>query len=447
MNLPAACAFWERRKVRRALVALGALIVLCVLANAVRRALCGSTEFRAFREIVQVGLVEGKDHYTHIAHVRAYGPPFVILWSPFGLFPLGRTPDPDNALTGTTAWQVAQLTLSAAAALLLMAAMTVWSARFIASACDRERRWRACLAAGVWFASGGLMFNSIVRCETDMIVVFLVAAAMALMLAEGRDWEGGFCLGVATAFKLTPGLFGVYLLCRRKWGALAGMAVGGVVCAVVLPVLTWGFEGAYERYHSWVTNVMLPLAKEGPEAFIDRPYRRTNQSLTAATVRYLSAYNAGRQSRPHYVNVAGLSVGTARKVATGLKLLVLAALLACWLGVSGSCSHELEGALFALAPPGMLLLSDVSVGGHLAILAVPVGVLAAFCLRRQGERAAAAASWGMPAALFVTYLIAVPTLKELSAGTLGVLAIFGLLLFTVRTLVREGRAIAPMHAD
>jgi hypothetical protein len=428
MNLRGFCRWWRRKAFRGIVFVLMGAAVLFVVVAGVERVFYGSSEFMGFREIVQVGLVLDRDHYQHIPHVRAYPPFFAIFWSPFGLLPVGSLPDKNNVMEETSVAEQWQIGLSASALLVLMTAMTFWAVRCIAAACAQDHCWPSCFTVLLWLLSGGLMLNSIIRCETDMFVLMLVAGAMCLLFVHERGWAGGLLLGVAAVLKLTPGLFGLYLLCRRRWRAVGGMLLAGVICAAMLPAMAWGIEGAVARHRSWVEDVLLPYAQTGPEEFITRVYRRTNQSLTAATVRYLTPYNAASRRHPHYVNVVDLPMKTAQAVATVLKAAVMGALLFAWLAAPRDCGRELQLALFALVPVGMLLLSDVSVGGHFAIVAVPLGVLAGHCFRHPEGREASVLSWGVVTAFALVSLMAVDVLKELSVATLGAVTLLGLVL-------------------
>jgi len=458
MNLAGFCRLCEVKALRVALIGVFAAAILFVVVSGTERALRGSSEFRGFRRIVQVAVVEDKDHYGVIGHLRAYPPFFAIFWVPFGVLPVGDLPD--DVLQGTSLSQQLQFGASAALLLSVMMAFTVWAVRSVTRASAgcletdeasdavglerRASRWRAwCRPSLLWLLSGGLMMNSIVRCETDMFVVMLVAGSMCLMFAREKPWEGGALLGVAAALKLTPGLFGVYLLCRRKWKALAGMAVAAFACAAVLPTVLWGFEGNVARHRSWAEKVLIPYATEGPECFIEHAYRRANQSLKAAVVRYLTDYNAGRLSHPRYVNVAHLTMSSARRVALVLKVLVLGLLVAAWTLAPASPEGELGPMLFALVPTGMLLLSDVSVGGHMAILVIPFGALMGFCFRHEGERVASRASWVLLCGAGLAHLIALERLKELSVGTAAVVATFAATLYIAWWVWRRRPAAAP----
>jgi hypothetical protein len=429
---------WARKGVRRTLLALMVLAGLAIAGLAAQRALGGSSEFMAFRQIVQVSLVENKDHYKEIPHIRAYPPFFAIFWTPFGSFPVGVISESDKPPVNATLGQQLQLGASAAAVALIMAAFTLWAVRCIASACRPigPEQTPSCLPALIWILAGGLMLNSVVRIETDMFVVMLVAGGMWLIFARARNWEGGALLGIAAAFKLTPALFGIYLLCRRNWRGAAGMILGGFVCSVVMPLMVWGWQGGYQRTRSWVDVVVSPIASEGPE-FIGRAYRSTNQSLRAAAVRYLTRYNAGTGAREHFVNVANMSEDAVGAVVNALRLVILALLVVAWLLPRANADRELELVLFALVPPAMLLLSDVSVGGHYAIAAVPLGVLAAHCLRHTGEPLARRLTWCVLAAFLLMTLMAVRPLKELSVATAGALVLYAVGLWLAWHLYRR----------
>lgn len=86
-----------------------------------------------------------------------------------------------------------------------------------------------------------------------------------------------------------------------------------------------------------------------------------------------------------------------------------------WTLTPARADRHLGMALFALVPPGMLQLSDVSLGGHLAILLIPFGALVAFCFRHEGRRIGTVVSWGVLMLLGLTSYVAL----RLRAGSAG----------------------------
>lgn len=160
-------------------------------------------------------------------------------------------------------------------------------------------------------------------------------------------------------------------------------------------------------------------------------------------MRYLTHSNAGKENRPRYLNVADLPMSTVNAIATGLKALILAGLVVAWVVPRPRATPGLEVVLFALVPLGMLLLSDVSHGSHLAILAVPLGGFVAVAHLHAAEALGKRMTWGILAGFLAANLIAVRSLKEMSVATLAMFILYGLGLYVAYRLVRAERA-APV---
>jgi len=390
-------AWTETPRRRSAIVA--ALVVLTCLAFGltVRRAMRGSSEFRGFQAISLGVLLEGKDQYRDLGHVRAYPPFFGIAFFPFAMF--GRS-DSGRAIGAALFFAANILLYTWAAALLIRGASARPGGEDMSPPCgDRDTGARpAPICTGslegrllvlIWLLMLPIWACVALRCESDVLVLFPLCAALYLITA-GRQATGGLLLGFAASFKVIPALFGVFLLCRRRWRAALGMAAGGLVFTVILPVLVWGPRGAWDRHLSWKEHVIGPYHEKGARGLIGRPYRSANQSLTAVAFRYLTPVNAGRSSRPFRVNFLSLDDGTAASVAKAMKALIGLGLVALWIGVrkegadrSQSGAHTARNGrngvafalLYATVPPGMLLLSGVSLTTHHLLLLIPVGVL------------------------------------------------------------------------
>lgn len=68
--------------------------------------------------------------------------------------------------------------------------------------------------------------------QVNMLLLTLVTADLLFGVARGR-WWGGVGIGLATAIKLTPGVFILYLLVTRRWRE-AGTAIAAATGATVL---------------------------------------------------------------------------------------------------------------------------------------------------------------------------------------------------------------------
>jgi len=67
--------------------------------------------------------------------------------------------------------------------------------------------------------------------QVNTLLLTLVAGDVLFGVARGRRWAG-VGIGLATAIKLTPGVFILYLLVTRRWRA-AGVAIGTAAAATV----------------------------------------------------------------------------------------------------------------------------------------------------------------------------------------------------------------------
>ena len=80
--------------------------------------------------------------------------------------------------------------------------------------------------------------------QVNVFLLAVVAFDVLFGVARGRRW-GGILIGLATAVKLTPGIFIVYLLVTRRWRAAitasAAAAAATLLAAAVMPHESWVF--------------------------------------------------------------------------------------------------------------------------------------------------------------------------------------------------------------
>lgn len=170
-------------------------------------------------DYVQPDRVQGELYFTY--------PPFAaLLLRPFAGLPIGTTIAIFTALT-----------------LVAVAVTTWWLVAPVA-----ERR-----AVPRWFAVGlavplVLMVEStretITFGQINMWLVLLILADLLFAVPRNSRWAG-VGIGLATALKLFPGIFIVYLLATRRWraAAMASVAAAGatLLAAAVAPTDSWRF--------------------------------------------------------------------------------------------------------------------------------------------------------------------------------------------------------------
>ncbi len=139
------------------------------------------------------------------------------------------------------------------AALSFPAARAAWSALTAALAfaaalwMDRRVGARGPLAVPLaWLCLLQPLSQELSHGQVDALVLVLALAAFD---AEDRGWEvpAGVLVALAAALKAAPIVLAVDWLLRRRWRALAGVALGAALLAVA-PVPTYGWSGALQQH-------------------------------------------------------------------------------------------------------------------------------------------------------------------------------------------------------
>jgi alpha-1,2-mannosyltransferase len=108
--------------------------------------------------------------------------------------------------------------------------------------------------------------------QVNLLLLFLVAADLLLLVRKGNRF-GGIGIGIATAIKLTPGIFIVYLLVTRRWRAAA-------VASAAAATATWlAATFAPDASRVFWTDAMWNTDRVGNTAFV------SNQSLNGLVSR------------------------------------------------------------------------------------------------------------------------------------------------------------------
>ncbi|SIR92643.1 alpha-1,2-mannosyltransferase [Micromonospora avicenniae] len=108
--------------------------------------------------------------------------------------------------------------------------------------------------------------------QVNMLLLFLVAVDLLRLLPRGNRWAG-VGIGLATAIKLTPGIFIVYLLVTRRWRAAVTSMVTAAAATLVAAAL---FPDASREF--W-TEALWNTGRVGELAFV------SNQSLRGVVAR------------------------------------------------------------------------------------------------------------------------------------------------------------------
>ena len=96
----------------------------------------------------------------------------------------------------------------------------------------------------------------------NILILFMVVLAVDAW-TRGRDWLGGFALGLAITCKVTPALFLPYFLYKRSWKMLVATSVAILVFMFVVPVVVLGPDLASQCLGSWWHRIISPYVSGG----------------------------------------------------------------------------------------------------------------------------------------------------------------------------------------
>jgi alpha-1,2-mannosyltransferase len=201
---------------------------------------------------------DGGSLYDYLLPQNTYGftyPPFAALT----MLPMAVTP-----------WHVA-IAISS----VLTAATTVVVVYWLIEPIARRWSWPTWYAVALTLCAG-IIFEPLRETflfgQVNMLLLFLVAADFVLLLTRGSRWAG-LGIGLATAIKLTPGVFILYLLVTRRWRAAVVASVTATVATLVAAAVSPDTSLVFWTDAVWNTD------RVGALAFI------SNQSLNGAVAR------------------------------------------------------------------------------------------------------------------------------------------------------------------
>jgi alpha-1,2-mannosyltransferase len=244
-------------------VALQVLIVLVLAAAAWWFLLTTAVRHGSFDLQVYFGAVNywGHGHgevYDYLRPYTKYGftyPPFAALT----MLPMAVLP-----------WWLVNA-VSIASTVLVTLVILDWYLRPVATRYGWTR-WFTVAVAATLVAIFEPMHETVSFGQVNMLLVFLVLADFRYLIGRGSRY-GGVAIGLATAVKLTPGIFVLYLLITRRFRA-AATAAAAAAGATVFAVLV-----APDASRAFWTDALWDTDRVGLLSFI------SNQSLEGMVTR------------------------------------------------------------------------------------------------------------------------------------------------------------------
>ncbi|GAA4247774.1 hypothetical protein GCM10022255_024980 [Dactylosporangium darangshiense] len=241
-----------RPGVKKTLIVVGVWAVVWAFLS-VAAAHNGFFDLKVYFGAMDYWVNRGGDIYDYLTPGTPYGftyPPFAAaLMTPMSL----------------VSWNVA-IFISVTMNILAMLAILTWLLKPV----FKRQGWSFWFAMGIAMALAAAfepIRETVNFGQVNILLLFLVVGDV-LLLVRGGHRLGGIGIGLATAIKLTPGVFIVYLLITRRWRAAA-------VSAATATAATWAAATfAPDASRVFWTDAMWNTDRVGSPTFV------SNQALT-----------------------------------------------------------------------------------------------------------------------------------------------------------------------
>jgi alpha-1,2-mannosyltransferase len=154
--------------------------------------------------------------------------------------------------------------------------------------------------------------------NTNLLMLLPLCAGLwaAQCQTPRRDLLAGVLVAFAVSVKVTPLIFLIYFLLRRRWYVVAGMIVGLPLWLLVVPGIAFGWAQNLLWLQQWTRIMIVPFVMQGHVVYSN------NQSLPSLLLRLLGHVAAFDSNHPGhaavYINLANLAPHTVAWITRGL---------------------------------------------------------------------------------------------------------------------------------
>ncbi len=218
-----------------------------------------------------------------------------------------------------------------------------------------------------------IILSNLGTSQVNIFIFSLVVLGLDHFSRKNDHWAG-ILIGVATAIKLTPGLFALYFLYKGQWKTVLWAAFGGFVCWFVLLPLLLGPDHYLAVMQGWL-GTLDGFVTEGAIAEGVVGYRHTNQALEAFFYRFFTHTPADAGLEDFYVNILSISPSVADVIMKVAKVGIILGLgFICRTPVAERKDIRLLFE-FGLVSIATLYISPISWLNHFVVLLLPLGAL------------------------------------------------------------------------
>ena len=169
----------------------------------------------------------------------------------------------------------------------------------------------ALIVAGWWLA----VIVDMQEGQTNFLALAPLVGGLYLAQSDrrGSDLGAGALVGLGAAMKVTPVIFIVYFVWKRRWRLAAAAAVSVGLWLTAVPAAVFGWDQNWRWLGQWVQIMIVPYVTHGTVVYA------TSQSVASFVLRFLTptaAFDAhpGGAIVSHYMNVLSLGNEAARAI-------------------------------------------------------------------------------------------------------------------------------------
>jgi alpha-1,2-mannosyltransferase len=155
--------------------------------------------------------------------------------------------------------------------------------------------------------------------QMNLLVLLPLVAALYVVQQGTRasDALAGFLIGLAMAFKVTPVIFAVYFVWKRRWRVAMAAIASAALWSLVVPAIAFGWDQNLRWLEQWVGIMIVPYLTHGKVVYA------MSQSFGSFALRLLSPVPAFVTIRngvelEHHMNALALSQGVVYQIVRGV---------------------------------------------------------------------------------------------------------------------------------
>ena len=159
--------------------------------------------------------------------------------------------------------------------------------------------------------------------QTNFLALVPLVAGVYLAQEESVGWDAvaGLLVGLAIAVKVTPAVFAVYFLWKRRWVVASSAVAGVAIWSLTVPAVAFGWDQNLRWLDQWARIMIVPYVTRGTVAYA------MSQSFGSFALRFLSAVpvfesNHHGVNLGHYMNLFGLAPSAVFQVVRGIMIAV-----------------------------------------------------------------------------------------------------------------------------